>query len=406
MPDLTLKTIYDEMRQTHEALTQSIDKRFAEIVTHGHERSDTAEEIKRIETDLTELRKQYDQMVAASKRPSGDMGGAAGDDGKAKAEFQKRAFVKFLRYGLGETGRALFTPEEHRALSSASDVDGGYLVPPEFANTILMNAYNLAAIRPLANPMRTGRDSVTLPALAKPSVAWGRRTLAVTAQELSAGAERIEIFDQKALVLISNNTLDDAEADVLGEIQSKFSPALAESEDDAFAVGVGDDSPQGIITHADVLANYTATGVADAISDASHNGIDALIDLMASIKTTYRRNAVWLMNSLTEAAVRKLKDDYGQYLWQPPVQAGMPATLLGRPVAIPEGMPDIAANAYPIAFGDLRNGYDIRDRAGLSVQRLVEKYAEYDQTGFLVKRRVGGQVVLPEAFGVLKVAAS
>ena len=403
MADLTLNDLFTEMRRTHEALTESVDKRFEEIKKTGHETAETAAKIEQINADLTDLRSQYDVLVAASKRPAGDMGGQAEADEATK--LHTRAFVKFLRYGMGESGRAAYTPEEMRALSSASDSEGGFLVPIDFETTILMAAYDEAAIRPYANPRPTGRDAVVMPALAKPVVAWGTRTLAIPPQDLNGGGERLEIFDQKALVLISNNTLDDADADVAGEVQSAFSPALAESEDDAFVSGAGDDSPQGILTHASVLANYTATGVADALSDATHNGIDALITMQATIKNTYRRNATWMMNSVTEAEVRKLKDGSGQYLWQPPVQPGMPATLLGRPVALPEGMPAIGAGTYPIAFGDLRRGYAIRDRAGLRVQRLVERYADYDQTGFLVKRRVGGQVVLAEAFGVLQVSA-
>ena len=69
-------------------------------------------------------------------------------------------------------------------------------------------------------------------------------------------------------------------------------------------------------------------------------------------------------------------------------------------------MPDIAAGTFPIAFGDIRAGYKVRDRAGVTVRRLAERYAEYDQTGFLLKKRVGGMVTLPEAFACVKIAAS
>ena len=160
--------------------------------------------------------------------------------------------------------------------------------------------------------------------------------------------------------------------------------------------------PQGVIADERVQANFKVTGVAGALSDASNNGVDALIDMLQSLKKTYRRNSTWAMNSTTEGTVRQFKDGNGQYLWQPPVQPGNPSTLLGRPLANPEAMPDVAANSFSIALGDFRKGYKIRDRAGLSVQRLVEKYAEYDQTGFIVKKRVGGQVTLPEAFVLLK----
>jgi HK97 family phage major capsid protein len=159
------------------------------------------------------------------------------------------------------------------------------------------------------------------------------------------------------------------------------------------------------MTHAGVIANFTKTGVAAALSDTNNNGVDPLISMLHSLKKTYRRNATWGMNSTTEGEVRKLKDKDGQYLWQPPVQAGSPATLLGRPVINPEGMADIGANAFPVVLGDFRSGYVIRDRSGITVQRLVERYAEFDQTGFLVKRRTGGKVVMAEAFRVLKIAA-
>jgi len=199
--------------------------------------------------------------------------------------------------------------------------------------------------------------------------------------------------------------LEDADADIWGELSSAFADAIAESEDDAFAVGVGDKSPQGVMTNAAVQANFTVSGVSGALTDSSNNGIDALITALYKLKATYRRNATIAMNSGTEAIFRQVKDSVaGQYLWQPPVQAGDPATLLGKPVANPEGMAGTGTNGFlPIVVGDFRRGYRIRDRKGVTVQRLTERYAEYDQTGFIVKRRTGGQVVLPEAFQVIKI---
>jgi HK97 family phage major capsid protein len=210
----------------------------------------------------------------------------------------------------------------------------------------------------------------------------------------------------RALVLIHNNTLDDADANIWAELNGAFSRAIAEAEDTAFAAGSGVNQPQGVIADSRVQANFKLSGVADKLSDANNNGVDPLIGALYSLKKIYRRNATWALNSATEAEVRKLKDGDKNYLWQPPVQAGAPATLLGRPLINPEGMPDIAAGSFPIVIGDFRTGYAIRDRAGVTVQRLIERYAEYDQTGFLVKRRTGGQVVLPEAFACLKIAAS
>jgi HK97 family phage major capsid protein len=398
-----IKKLFEQLQETTTELRSYVDRKVDEATKTGAPRADTVAAIEKINADLTELRGKYDDAIKAVQRPKLDPQGKELDP---QVELRKAAFTKFLRYGAGETGRTMMSPEEVRALSSATDADGGFLVPPAWEAEVLMNAYNEAEIRPTANVASTGRDQVFMPALSKPSVAWGVANVAVTEQDLNAGGERIQIFDLKALSLIHNNTLDDSDADVWGELQTAFAAAIAEAEDVAFAVGGGAVDPQGVLSHAGVLARYKLTGVAAAIFDSTHNGVDALINMLYNLKKTYRRNATWAMNSTTEGAVRQLKDEQGQYLWAPPVAAGAPATLLGRPIVNPEGLPDIAANAYPIVLGDFRAGYRIRDRAGITVQRLVERYAEYDQTGFLIKRRTGGKVVKAEAFTVLKVAAS
>lgn len=399
-----IKKLFEEMRTAHETLKSHVDTKIKEVRTSGSADPMTLETIEKVNTDLTELRSKYDALIIAGQRSS--IAGEATPAEDKEMEVRKGAFTKFLRYGFGETGRASFNEEERRALSSSSDKDGGFLVPTAFETEIITQAYNDAELRAICNVATTGRDTVQMASISKPVVAWGTRNLAIAEQDLAAGGERIEIFDLKALTLIANNTLDDAAADVWAELRDQFSMAVAEAEDDAFAAAAGDKMPQGIIADSRVQANYVPTGVAAAIGDASNNGVDALITMLQSLKKTYRRNSTWAMNSTVEGSVRQLKDDNGQYLWQPPVQPGNPTTLLGRPLTNPEGLPSIAANSFSIILGDFRKGYKIRDRAGLTVQRLVEKYAEYDQTGFLIKKRVGGQVTLPEAFILLKTAVS
>lgn len=391
-----LNSATDEMRKY-------VDKQVEEIRKDGVANEATKASIEKANADITELRKALDESVKSAQRP------ALGTDGKPtdpEMELRKTAFLKLVRYGHGETGRAMMNAEEVRALQSSSDAEGGFLVPTAFESGVIMAAYDQAELRPICNVGSTGRDRVFMPALAKPEVAWGKTGIAVDPQTLGAGGESIEIFDLKALVLIHNNTLEDADADVWAELQMAFADAKAEAEDDAFAVGSGAGSPQGVMARADVVSRAKVSGVAAALFDSTHNGVDVLIQALYSLKKTYRRNATWAFNSTVEGVIRTLKDTNGQYLWQPPVQAGAPATLLGRPVANPEGMPDIAANSLPIVVGDFRRGYRIRDRRGISVQRLVERYAEYDQTGFIVKSRVGGQCVLAEAFTPVKIAAA
>lgn len=400
-----IQKVLDEMKTTTEALHTYVDKKIDEVRAGSTEGDPlTQEAIKKANEQIDELRKLYDDLLVASKRPAGFANPDPEDD--PEKLLVRGAFDKFIRYGSGENAIIQMSVEEKRALANSADSDGGFLVPMDFENTVIMNAYDESEIRPVVGARPTSRDSVFLPALAKPKVAWGVTGLALTAQELEAGGHTIQIFDLKALTLIHNNTLEDAEADVWGELSSAFSDAIAEAEDDAFAIGSGDRSPQGIIVNASVQANFTLSGVSGGLVDATHNGIDVLITALYKLKKTYRRNATFAFNSTVEGTIRTLKDDNGQYLWQPPVQAGDPPTLLGKPVINPEGLPDADTNGLlPITVGDFRRGYRIRDRKGVTVQRLTERYAEYDQTGFIVKRRTGGQVVLPEAFQVIKIGA-
>ena len=127
---------------------------------------------------------------------------------------------------------------------------------------------------------------------------------------------------------------------------------------------------------------------------------DELMDLFYSLKSPYRKNAVWILNDSTIKAIRKLKDSNGQYLWQPSLVAGTPDTILGRPVKTSTYMPAIAAGAKTIAFGDF-SYYWIADRQGRSFKRLNELYAANGQVGFLGSQRVDGKMILPEAVKVL-----
>ena len=405
MSEEKFKELQEEIGRTFEEFKSLNDRAIEEAETrNGKASAETVEKVDKANDAITEMRKEMVELEKRMGRPKIETAG--GKETDPDAELRAAAFEKYIRHGVGETGQAMFTPDEKRALGGTSDADGGFLIPPDFESGIIMNAYEMAELRPVCQVGSTGRDVVMFGALSKPSVAWGRANIAVTPQDLSTGGERMSIFDLRALTLISNNTLDDSDANIIGEMTDAFSRAIAEAEDNGFAVGAGDDSPKGVGSDSRVQTNYTASGVSDALSDATNNGFDAMTDCFYSLKKTYRANGTWAMNSTTEAAVRKLKNGAGDYLWEVSPQVGGPFTILGKPVINPEGLPDIAANAYSIIFGDFNAGYKIRDRAGITVQRLVERYAEYDQTGFLIKKRVGGQVTLAEAFACVKIAAS
>jgi HK97 family phage major capsid protein len=143
--------------------------------------------------------------------------------------------------------------------------------------------------------------------------------------------------------------------------------------------------------------------------NASALTADGILDLYFALPRQYRASAVWVMNSATQKAIEKFKDSQGRYLisslLNSSLSLGETESLKGKPIMVNEFMPDIAANAFPLIFGDL-SGYAIVDRMGISIQRLSEIYAEYNTVLFLCRKRVGGMLVEPWKFRVQKVAAS
>jgi HK97 family phage major capsid protein len=151
----------------------------------------------------------------------------------------------------------------------------------------------------------------------------------------------------------------------------------------------------------------STTGIAEVISGgASTITGDGLINLMYDLPAFYRNQGAWMANGTTIAAIRKLKDGQGNYLWQPSYQAGQPETLLGRPIVEAVDMPDVGAGTYPIIFGDFARAYRIYDRVGMSILRDPYSLATSGKVRFLARRRVGAGATLHEAVRKLKVAAS
>jgi HK97 family phage major capsid protein len=129
---------------------------------------------------------------------------------------------------------------------------------------------------------------------------------------------------------------------------------------------------------------------------------DKLVELIYALKSGYRQNASFVMNRRTQSVIRKFKDGQGTYLWQPPASLGQPATLMSFPVVEAEDMPDIAAGAHALAFGDFRRGYLVVDRTGVRVLR--DPFSAKPYVLFYTTKRVGGGVQDYDAIKLMRFA--
>ena len=296
--------------------------------------------------------------------------------------------------------RKQMTPEMVNALQIGTDSEGGYLVPDEYEKTLVEALEEENIFRKLAHVISTSSGDRKIPVVAsKGSASWVDEEGTIPDSDDAFNQVSIGAYKLGTLIKVSNELLNDSVFNLESYISKEFARRIGSKEEDAFFNGNGTGKPVGI---------FNATGGAEVgVTATSATAItaDEIIDLFYSLKAPYRKNAVWILNDATIKAIRKLKDNNGNYLWQPSLTAGTPDTILGRPVYTSSYVPTIAAGAKTIAFGDF-SYYWIADRAGRNFKKLTELYAANDQTGFVATQRVDGKLILPEAIKVLKMKAT
>jgi HK97 family phage major capsid protein len=346
-----------------------------------------------LQADLqAKLQKQEERLTMLDQKTAPRGRPVLATRAEAEAPHQK-AFDAYLRSGDDDGLRGLEL--EGKAMSTAVNSDGGYLVDPQTAETIKSVLASTASIRAVANVVNVEASSFdVLVDRNDTGAGWADET-APTAETGTPTIERISIplYELNALPKVSQRLLDDSAFDVEGWLAGRIADKFARAEASAFISGDGVDKPRGFLDHGAVAEaawswgniGFVASGVADDIGDG-----DALIDLVYALGAQYRARASFVINSKTAGALRKLKDNDGRHLWADGFTAGEPARLLGYPVLIAEDMPDIGADAFPIAFGDFSAGYTIAERPDLRVLR--DPFSAKPHVLFYATKRVGGDV--------------
>jgi HK97 family phage major capsid protein len=322
----------------------------------------------------------------------------------------RKAFGAYLRSGDDDGLRGLVL--EGKALNTQVNADGGFLVDPETSERIRGVLKSTASIRAIANVVTVEATSFdVLVDHTDLGSGWATETAALT-ETATPQIDRISIplHELAAMPKASQRLLDDSAFDVEGWLAERIADRFARAEAQAFVTGDGIDKPKGFLAHPTVdnmLWAWGALGYVPTGADgdfAPTNASDSIIDLVYALDAEYRANATFVMNSKTAGAVRKMKDADGRFLWSDGLAAGEPARLMGYPVLIAEDMPDIASNAYAIAFGDFHNGYTIAERPDMRVLR--DPFSAKPHVLFYASKRVGGDVSDFAAIKLLKFAIS
>jgi len=403
MDNQEVKSAVETLGKTFESFKEVNNKRLDEIESKGKADPITEDKLKKIEKDLNkfaDVEKGMKAQAEATKQSQEQMSRletivSRPDFGKGSPveSIQKKVFDKWLRQG-----KESLSPDEVKVLTVSNDNTAGYLAPPEYVRELIKGIIEYSPIRSIARIRQTTHRSIQMPKRTGTfSAAWvaeqGTRS---ETTGYAVGLEEIPAHELYALVDISEQEVEDSVFNLEAEMNGEFVEQFAKAEGSAFVSGNSVGRPQGILSNSSV---GNTAGPNDAI-DAN-----SLITVAHTVKAEYSRNGTYVMNRSTLASVRKLQDGSGAYVFQPGLyQMGVGSSILGHPIVEATEMPDIADGAKPVIFGDFRRGYLIVDRTQMSIMRDPFTQATSGNVRYIARRRVGGQVILPEALATITCA--
>jgi HK97 family phage major capsid protein len=400
-----METAFGDFMRAFESFKDGNDERLSQLERRLSADVVTTDKVDRLNRALDETKRVVDDLALRAARPHLGGGGPASLSGAPLQH--KAAFDAYVRTGDAAGLRDL----EAKALSIGSDPDGGYLVTEELENRVNRGVRNVSPIRAIAQVRRVSGSVYKKPfSITGAGAGWIAETAARPETATPTLAElAFPTMELYAMPAATSALLDDAAVDIDEWIADEVRDSFATQEGTAFVTGNGTARPKGFLDYTKVAnaswswgnIGYITTGAAGAFP-ATDPG-DRLIDLAYTVKSGYRGNGTFLFNRATQAAIRKMKDGDGNYLWQPAAKAGDASTLMGFPVAESEDMPDIATDSYSVAFGDFRRGYLIVDRAGIRILR--DPYSSKPYVLFYTTKRVGGGVQDFDAIKLLRFSA-
>ena len=375
----TAKNFVDTHEDKNGNLSAEDKETYSRMEAEIEELTNSIERQQRAERREQELSKPVNSPITGKPykdEPQGEV-----KTGRASDEY-KKAMLTALRSNFRQVSNVL---------QEGVDADGGYLVPEEYDHRLIDVLTEENIVRGIATKITTSGEHKINIAATKPAAAWIEEGEALSFGDATFDQKILDAHKLHVAIKITEELLYDNAFGLENYIITEFGKALANAEEDAFLNGDGVGKPTGIF-------NKTKGGESIGTLTAALKS-DDILDLIYKLKRPYRKNASFIMNDATLAQIRKLKDNNGQYLWQPSYQANEPDKILGYNIRTSAFAPTDA-----IAFGDYKY-YNIGDRGSRSFKQLNELFAGNGMIGYVAKERVDGLLILPEAVKILGLKA-
>mgnify|MGYP001625291809 CR=1 FL=1 len=347
---------------------------------------DAIESLQSIRDTLAKTRKGKEEVIEDVK--DGDSVGAEKrTETEKRAEAEEKAFADYLR------GMVL---GELRADTNMTLTDNGAVIPETIADRIIQKVYDISPVLERANKYNI-KGNLVIPYYPADSndisVAYATEFIDLEADTGKFGSITLNGFLAGALTKISRSLINNSKFDIVGFVVEHMAYEFARWIEGELLNG----------TSSKITGLSTAT---QKITAASATAItaDELIKLQDSVKDVFQNDAIWIMSSATRTALRQLKDDVGRYLLQDDITSPFGKVLLGKPVYVSDNMPNMAASANVIYYGDMK-GLAVKINEELEVQVLREHYATQHAVGVVGWTELDAKIENEQMISVLTMGA-
>ncbi|EMC8778309.1 phage major capsid protein [Providencia rettgeri] len=374
-------TIATEMRAIHEKVGEGMmtEEQRTEWNKANTELEKLDEQIKR-EEQLRSLDQEFVDDNEQEQRNNSE-----NDPEAAKVERRNLAFDRFVRSGFGElSAEEKQALKELRAQGTSPDEKGGYTVPTQMLNKIIdqMKAYGgIASVAQILNTSN-GQDITwsTSDGTEEEGELLGENT-AASEQDVEFGTAILGAKKLSSKIIrVSNELLQDSGVSIEAYLGSRIAQRIGRGEAKYLVKGTGAGTPlqpKGL--------DASVTGTVEASAAFGWKDINALAH---KLDPAYRNGPKFRLafNDDTLKSLKEMEDAQKRPLWLPSIAGVAPSTILGMQYVVDQAIDKMEAGKKFIFCGDF-DRFILRRVTYMTLKRLVERYAEYDQTAFLAFHR-------------------
>jgi len=338
-----------ELRQQKAELTEKMKALLSTVQTESRSLSEAeSSKFSAFKSDIEQLNQKIECAEIVDNEERAMIGGSQSvRTGNLPSNAEIRSFIT------GET----------RSLSVGIAENGGHAVPNELDSMIMAQLRDGSVFRQNAlNASTTSHKLDKLVSVGGTSAGWaGEGDTRTETNTSTLKKVTVEVNEIYAYPKTTNEIMNHAQIDLASWLTTEVATEMLLAEEAAFWNGDGVKKPKGLLTYTRALtADATrAFGTVQKLETAAVGVIagDDLVSLAHTLRQPYRANAKYFMNDSTFEAIRKIKDNEGNYLWRAGIGEGESMTLLGKPVEIAEEIADDL-----IVYGDLTKAYMIVDK--------------------------------------------